>query len=88
MYKRLFLNKKMRSSYINKEMRSSYINNKIGCIDEEEYEDNNSLRVDINEKIYYSCIRCNYIVISPYNKCIHNYCDYCLTKYKICKLCN
>jgi hypothetical protein len=35
----------------------------------------------------YSCIRCNYIVISPHNTCIHNQCDYCLTKYKICKLC-
>jgi hypothetical protein len=24
------------------------------------------------------CILCDYIVISPYNKCKHNYCDYCL----------
>lgn len=25
------------------------------------------------------CIICNYIVVSPQCKCLHNYCDYCLT---------
>lgn len=25
------------------------------------------------------CIICNYIVVSPHCKCLHNYCDYCIT---------
>ncbi len=39
-------------------------------------------------KLSYSCILCNYIVISPHNTCIHNYCDYCLCKTPICLFCN
>lgn len=35
----------------------------------------------------FSCIRCNYIVVSPYNTCMHNQCDYCLTKFTQCKWC-
>ena len=36
----------------------------------------------------YGCILCNYIVVSPYNKCKHNYCDYCLTsKAHVCIYC-
>jgi hypothetical protein len=26
----------------------------------------------------YECILCNFVVISPNNKCIHSYCDFCL----------
>lgn len=120
MYKRLFLNKKM---------RSSFINNKIGCIDEEyeftpirifnapvtdvvghhksaspsplitahcvmvaesvlnEKMCNNLLRVDINEKIYYSCFQCKYVVISLHNTCQHSRCDFCLEKTKTCIIC-
>ena len=35
----------------------------------------------------YSCILCNYVVISPHNTCKHNYCDYCLSKISICLFC-
>ena len=81
MYKRLFLNKKI---------RRSFINNKIGCIDEE-YEDNNSPRINAiigaNEKIYYSCIICKYLVLSPHNTCRHSRCDFCLEKNKTCIIC-
>ena len=26
----------------------------------------------------HQCELCNYIVLSPHNKCKHNYCDYCI----------
>ena len=42
----------------------------------------------IDEACHYSCILCNYIVISPYNTCVHKYCDYCLTKLNGCLICN
>ena len=42
----------------------------------------------IDEKPYYSCMLCNYAVISPYNTCVHIYCDYCLTNQSVCLFCN
>lgn len=59
-----------------------FIHKQIHCIIEEPVK---HIPIKIGS---FSCIRCNYIVVSPHNTCIHNYCNYCLSKTSICLFCN